>query len=127
MGREDGSKRTVKKESTEHDNTLGTGKAEIKMETIIKILPGMFKNNVTPNTKDIMHGGQEKSGRKDQLRTSQWISSNNSGSFKNMSNWIYNVGVKVSAQSWRCKARNHLSRGLEGKHKSNKNGVSFCF
>lgn len=31
--------RTVKKESTEHDNTLGRGKAELNMETIIKILP----------------------------------------------------------------------------------------
>lgn len=40
LERKDGSKRTVKKESTEHANTLGTGKVEINMETIIKILSG---------------------------------------------------------------------------------------
>lgn len=71
LERKDGSKRTVKKKSTEPDNTRGTGKepaqyGNYNQDSTLHV----FQNDDTPNTKDTMQKGQGKIGRKDQLRTS---------------------------------------------------------
>lgn len=59
---------------------------------------------------DTMHRGQGKSGRKDWLRISYWVSRNTVSHSRNMGSWTYTVGVNVNAQSWRSRARNHLYR-----------------
>lgn len=87
---------------------------QLNMETILKILPLKCWRTIIPLREKTPCVEDGKTERKDQLRTSYWVSSNPVGHSRTMGSWTHNGVGKCSGLE--CRARNHLHGDYRVSH-----------